>query len=149
MHSAAEWNWMCTSGHHQMPANFNSILPPSYGQRSYLFCCWRKSVEKSAQWCHICLVAAMSSRTDRKLLCYDILWHFPNLTTSFSAFMLLVGWHEGHSACKNGGVLAWLSVWGKLQICIWPNWCHCHWLSLAPINPNWFYLSGTCTSSPG
>ena len=25
------------------------------------------------------------------------------------------------------GVMAWLSVWDKVQmICIWPNWCHCH-----------------------
>jgi len=28
-----------------------------------------------------------------------------------------------------------------------PSWCHCHSLSLAPVNPDWFYLSGT--SSPG
>jgi len=33
------------------------------------------------------------------------------------------------------------------QICIWPSRCHCHSLSLAPVNPDWFYLSGT--SSPG
>jgi len=37
--------------------------------------------------------------------------------------MLLVGRQEGHPACKklSGGVLAWLSVWGKVQICIWPS----------------------------
>jgi len=31
----------------------------------------------------------------------------------FSALTLLVGWQEGHPACKklSGGVLAWLSVW--------------------------------------
>jgi len=28
-------------------------------------------------------------------------------------------------------MLAWLSVWGEVQICIWPSWCHCHSLSLA------------------
>ena len=28
------------------------------------------------------------------------------------------------------------------QICIWPSWCHCHSLSLAPVNPDWFYLPG-------
>jgi len=29
---------------------------------------------------------------------------------------LLVGWQEGHPACKklSGGVLAWLSVWSKV-----------------------------------
>ena len=31
----------------------------------------------------------------------------------------------------SGGVLAWLFVWSKVQTCIWPNWCHCHSLSLA------------------
>ena len=28
-------------------------------------------------------------------------------------------------------VLAWLSLWSKLQTCMWPSWCHCHSLSLA------------------
>jgi len=41
----------------------------------------------------------------------------------FSALMLLVGRQEGHPACKklSGGMPAWLSVWGKVQICIWPR----------------------------
>ena len=32
---------------------------------------------------------------------------------AFSAFTLLVGWQEGHPACKklSGEVLAWLTVW--------------------------------------
>jgi len=35
--------------------------------------------------------------------------------------MLLVRWQEEHLACKmSGGMLAWLSVWGKVQICICP-----------------------------
>jgi len=50
--------------------------------------------------------------------------------------MLLVGQQEGHLACKSGGMLAWLCVWVKVHICIWPSWCHCHLLSLAPVNPN-------------
>jgi len=65
--------------------------------------------------------------------------------------MLLFGQQEGHPACKklNGAVLSWLSVWGKVLICIWTRWCHCLSLSLAPGNPDWFwfYLSGT--GSPG
>ena len=40
-------------------------------------------------------------------------------------------------------MLAWLSLWGEVQICIWPSWCYCHSLSLAAVNPDWFYLSGT------
>ena len=40
---------------------------------------------------------------------------------AFSALTLLVGWQEGHPACKklNGGVLAWLSVWNEMQTCIY------------------------------
>jgi len=42
---------------------------------------------------------------------------------AFSALMLLVGWQEGHPACKklSGGVLAWLSLWSEQQTCIWPS----------------------------
>jgi len=56
----------------------------------------------------------------------------------------MVGQQEGHTACKklSGGILAWLSVWGEVQVCIWPRWCHCHWLFLVPVNPDWFYLHG-------
>ena len=56
-----------------------------------------------------------------------------------------VGWQEGHPACKklSGGVLAWLSVWSKVQTCIWPSWCHS--LSLASVKsrlvlPFWYRL---------
>jgi len=39
-----------------------------------------------------------------------------------SALTLLVGWQEGHLACKklSGEVLAWLSVWSEVQTCICP-----------------------------
>jgi len=71
------------------------------------------------------------------------------LCFALSALTLLVGQQKGHPACKklSGGVLAWLCVWVKVQICIWPSWCHCHSVSLAPVNPDWSYLSGT--GSPG
>jgi len=52
-----------------------------------------------------------------------------------------------HVTCGHGGMLAWLCVWGEVQMCIWPSWRHCHSLSLAPVNPDWFYLSGA--GSPG
>ena len=44
-------------------------------------------------------------------------------TGAFSALTLLVGRQEGHPACKkqSGGVLAWLSVWSKMQTCMWPS----------------------------
>ena len=43
--------------------------------------------------------------------------------TTFSALTLLVGRQEGHPACNklSGGVLAWLSVGGEMQTCIWPS----------------------------
>jgi len=42
---------------------------------------------------------------------------------AFSALTLLVGRQGGHPACKklSGGVLAWLSVWGEVHVCIWPS----------------------------
>ena len=45
------------------------------------------------------------------------------IIATFSALTLLVGRQEGHPACKklSGGVLAWLSVWSKMQTCIWPS----------------------------
>jgi len=40
------------------------------------------------------------------------------ISNAFSALTLLVGWQEGHLACKKTewGILAWLSVWVKVQI---------------------------------
>ena len=46
-----------------------------------------------------------------------------------------------------------------MVICLWwdadlhiPSWCHCHSLSLAPVNPDWFYLPDftfLVTADPG
>ena len=38
-------------------------------------------------------------------------------TSAAAALTLLVGWQEGHPACKklSGEVLVWLSVWSKVQ----------------------------------
>ena len=67
---------------------------------------------------------------------------------AFSALTLLLGWQEGHPACKKlrDGVLAWLSVWSEMQTCIWASWCHCHSLSLASVKfrlvlPFWYQLT--------
>ena len=63
---------------------------------------------------------------------------------AFSALTLLVGWQEGHLACKklSGGVLAWLSVWSK--------GAYLHIAQLMPlidsVNPDWLYLSSTSSS---
>ena len=41
-----------------------------------------------------------------------------------------LGGRKGIQPVKNW-VLAWLSVWSKVQTCIQPSWCHCHSLPLA------------------
>ena len=67
-------------------------------------------------------------------------WYVSNI--AFSALTLLVGWQEGHPACKKltSGVLAWLSVPSEVQTCIWPSGFHCHSLSLASVKSRWLYL---------
>jgi len=119
----------------------------------------------AAEWVVLCINTTVAllytkpSRTRAEKLCHP--WHlvylldlFQNLTifftnlfilqnSSFSALTLLVGWQEGHPACKKTewwdvGVVIWVEV----QTCIWPSRCHCHSLSLAPVKrlvlPSWF-----------
>ena len=71
-----------------------------------------------------------------------------SLLVAFRALTLLVGWQEGHPACKklSGGVLAWLSTWSEVQTCIWSSWCHCHSMSLVSVKsrlvlPFWYRLT--------
>jgi len=42
---------------------------------------------------------------------------------------------------------AHFQIQSRLTTSRWPSRCHCHSLSLAPVNPDWFYLSDT--GSPG
>jgi len=69
----------------------------------------------------------------RKFLLTDSTNRYCRQQLAFSALTLLVGWQEGHPACKklSGEVLAWLSVCSEVQTCIWPSWCHCQSLCLA------------------
>ena len=46
----------------------------------------------------------------------------------------------------SGGLLVWLSIWSRVQTCIWLSWCHCRSLSLAPVKsrlvlPFWYRLT--------
>ena len=61
-------------------------------------------------------VTVCDSHSDIKYLLLTCLVY----SSAFSALTLLVGRQEGHPACKklSGGVLAWLSVWSKVQTCI-------------------------------
>jgi len=51
-----------------------------------------------------------------------------------------VGSAAGRHKKVSGRVLAWLYVWGEVQISLWPRWCHCLSLFLAPVNPDWFFF---------
>ena len=54
-------------------------------------------------------------------------------THAFSTLTPLLGWQEGHPACKklSGWVLAWLSIWGEVQ-----NWDSGSWYQCLPIGIN-------------
>ena len=58
--------------------------------------------------------------------------------------MLLVGWQEGHPACKktewwDAGMVICLGQGADLHMA---QLMPLHWLSLAPVNPDRFYLPG-------
>ena len=55
---------------------------------------------------------------------------------AFSALTRLGGRKGIWPVKLSGGMLEWLFVWREVQICIWPSICHCHSLSLAPVNPD-------------
>jgi len=77
----------------------------------------------------------------------------PSFHLSYTVFMPSVLWRcwfDGRKGIrpvkKTGGVLVWLSVWSKVQTCIWPSWYHCRSLSLAPVKsrlvlPFWQWLT--------
>jgi len=64
-------------------------------------------------WTHLLIKALKCS----VYVCCKLLLHH-----AFSALTLLVGWQEGHPACKklSGEVLEWLSAWSEVQTCICP-----------------------------
>ena len=77
------------------------------------------------------------------LLVFLLITYFYQLSLfAFSALTLLVGWQEGHPACKklSGGVLAWLSVWSEVQLMPLP-------LTVSCFSKIQVFLSGT--GSPG
>jgi len=87
--------------------------------------------------------------------CYlhlTLAWVAPPPSQAFSALTLLVGQQEGHPACKklSGGVLAWLSVWSEVQICICSSWCHCQSVScFSKIQIGFAFLVPAHLGSPG
>ena len=94
----------------------------------------------SDAWTHLLSFVEQHSHPLALYLCLCSNGYFLGIS-AFSALMLSAGRHKGHPACKklSGGVLAWLSVWSKVQTCIWPSWCRCHSLSLASAK-SWLVL---------
>ena len=103
--------------------------------------------------CHSLFYYDVTDVICKKFLHYDIIATYVKTIqclskVTFSALTQLFGRQEGHPAWKklSGGLLAWLSVWSKVQTCIWPSWCHCHSLSLASVKstlvlPFWHRLT--------
>jgi len=66
----------------------------------------------------------------------------------FSALTLLVGWQEGHPACKklSGGLLVWLSVWSEsadlhmAQLMPLPHTVSCY-SKIQIVLPFWYWLT--------
>jgi len=80
----------------------------------------------------------------------SILHNYYSLVVPSVLWRYWLGGRKGNRPVKHMsvGVLAWLSVWSEVQICISPSWCHCCSLSLAPVNPDWLYQNGSASLVP-
>jgi len=115
-----------------------------------LFC---KSVKS---FCHYWYHKGSSASSIRGLVVHEEKmraghWLESVICVSFSDLTLLVGHQEEHLACKklSGQVLAWLSLWSKLQmICMWSSWCHCH-LIISCFVKVWMGLTFLVWAYPG
>jgi len=87
------------------------------------------------------------------VICLQNILHLVSLLIAFSAFTLLVGWQEGHPACKK---TEW---WGAGMVICLERGADLHMAQLIPlpltiscssksrlILPSWFYLSGSSSS---
>jgi len=125
---AAVCHWTCmlgvcdlcsNSGRHSFGVSSDAVwtLQRSLRPRSYRTC-----------WVPACTLALSPARR-----CYR--HRQVDMPLTVSALTLLVG-RQGIQPVKTEcWGAAWLSVWGEVQICIWPSWCHCHSLSLAAVYP--------------
>ena len=98
-------------------------------------------ITRSFVFCHLQHIYMFQSGLEGTCRCANE--HYESLLHS----VLWRCWLGGRKSIRpvnklSGGMLAWLSVWVKMQICIWPSWCYCHSLSVVPINPDLFYLPG-------
>ena len=87
-----------------------------------------------------------------QLTCCSLVYHVcVCLLSSLLPSVLWRCWLGGRKAIRpvknlSSEVLASLFVWSEVLTCIWPSWCHCHSLSLAPVKsrlvlPFWYRLT--------
>ena len=125
---------------------------------------WFQSCSHLCTVLHLYINSWFSSLTSQQLFVAYVVEILPSVL-----WRCWLGGRKGIRPVKklSGGVLAWLSVWSKVQTCIWPSWCHRHSLSLASVKsrlvlPFWYRptqvvpdkgpLNGcvcVCTGSPG
>ena len=90
-----------------------------------------------------------TSCLDKHWLGQDVAYSFySKLTRTRLPSVLWHWWLGGRKGIRplkklSGGVLVWLSVWSKVQTCIWSSWRHYHSLSLASVKsrlvlPFWY-----------
>jgi len=93
-----------------------SLQAPRLRYRRYLVCVERTEIDLVID----CLVTGTDEPIESRGLAIIV---DCSTELAFSALTLLVGRQEGHPACKklSGEVLAWLSVWSKVQTCISPS----------------------------
>ena len=107
---------------------------------------WRHTkILRKVPYCK-CKCVYISTYNSYIILTYPLSFRqtFSRWICASSALTLLVGWQEGHSACKktqwwDAGMVICLGRDADLHM---PSWCHCHSLSLAPVNTDWFYIPG-------
>jgi len=109
---------------------------------------WLMFLQSTRPSCHSAmnlLILSRSKTTASTVWCHPCT-PFYKLNYAFSALTLLVGWQKGHPACKKLRVGCWRGYLSgaRCRLAYSPA---DHSLSLASVNPDRFYLSGT--SSPG
>ena len=126
---------------------FYTLIPHDFGMK-------KPPLLDTADAIRVCFLLILMTLSALKMLVYCSLcsreaFRPQNFEFWFLWDMLSVLWHcwlggrKGIRPVKNsGGVLAWLSVWSKVQTCIW----HCHSLFLASVKsrsvlPFWYLLT--------
>ena len=104
-----------------------------FGTRRHLLCILghHRVTQRDTCWAPWSLAVQKSTTTNNHHYYYYYYYYY-----SKSPSVLWRCWLGGKKGIQrvkklSGGMLAWLSVWDEVQICISPSWCHCtHYLLL-------------------